>query len=207
MEPTVEQRITTTIAAYDEGARAYKEAYRKVRPMADIRRFTQLADPGALILDVGCGPASDMRALRDAGLKPVGVDISAGVLTEARLLLPKDPIVRAPYDRLPFRTQVFGGMWMNAAFAHLPRGAWPAAFAELLGFVAHGPVYFSCIRGTGDLAPVDDAVLGRIYRSDAREDEVEALLVSHGLRDVQVELRPDPVYDRKRPWVVALGLV
>jgi hypothetical protein len=127
------------------------------------------------------------------------------VLEEARLLLPRTPLVRAPYANLPFRRRVFGGLWMNAALVHLPRGVWREAFATLLGFLEVGPVYFTCIRGSGDLAPVDDAVLGRIYRSDAHEEEVEALLASHGLRDVQVELRPDPVYDRKRPWVVALA--
>jgi SAM-dependent methyltransferase len=205
METTVEERIAASIAAYDENARAYKEAYRKVRPMADIRRFAQLAADGALVLDVGCGPASDMRALRDAGVKPVGVDISLGALIEARLLLPKDPLVRAPYRRLPFRRGVFGGLWLNNSFAHLPRGAWSDAFAEMMSFLDIGPVYFACIRGTGDLSPVDDDVLGRTYRSDATEEEIEAIFASHGLRDIQVEIRPDPVHDRKRPWVVALA--
>jgi hypothetical protein len=31
------------------------------------------------------------------------------------------------------------------------------------------------------------------------------MLQSHGLTDLTVEVRPDPILDRRRPWVVALG--
>lgn len=204
--PGVEdERIAKSIAAYGRNARAYQEHLRHRRPVQDVRRFAQLADRGALVLDVGCGPASDLRSLRDRGLRPVGVDLSFGALQEARLLLPRDPLVQAPYDRLPFRRRVFAGLWMNGSFAHLPRAAWRDSFATLLGYLDKGPVYFACIRGVGDLEPVEDPILGAIYRSDATEDEVEALLASHGVQDLQVELRPDPILDRKRPWVVALG--
>lgn len=201
----MDQRTLTSIAAYDERAGEYQRSLRHRRPVQDVRRFAKLAAPGALVLDVGCGPATDLRALVDAGLHPVGVDLAMGSLQEARLLLPKHPLVRAPYDRLPFVRRSFGGMWMSAAFIHLPRSAWRETFAQLLTYLERGPVYFSCVRGTRDLAEVDDPTLGTVYRSDATEEEVEALLTSHGLRDVQVELRPDPVLDRKRPWVVALA--
>lgn len=204
---SVDERMAASIAAYDENARAFKEMIRGSRPLADVRRFAQLAGDDALVLDAGCGPASDMRALRDAGLRPVGVDISRGALEEARLLLPRDPLVRAPFDRLPFRIRSFGGLWLNAAFAHLPRSAWRDTFTRLLTYLDTGPVYFATIRGRGDLEAVEDPALGPIYRSDAVEEEVEALLSSHGLRDVLVEVRPDPVLDRRRPWVVGLGRV
>lgn len=204
-EPSVEQRIASSIAAYDARAREYKERLRGSRPLADIRRFAQFAEEGALVLDVACGPASDMRPLGDAGLKPVGVDLSWGALEEARLLLPKDPMVQAPFDDLPFRIRSFGGLWMNDSFAHLPREAWRDTFARLLNFLDSGPVYFACVRGDADLEPYEDPVLGRVYRSAAHESEIEALLTSHGLLDVQVEIRPDPFLDRKRPWVVGLG--
>lgn len=201
----MDERTRTSIAAYDRNARAYQESLRRRRPIQDVRRFAQLARPGALVMDVGCGPASDLRALVDAGLHPVGVDLSLGALREARMLLPKHPLVCAPFDQLPFEPRSFGGLWMSAALVHLPRATWREAFAELVRFLERGPVYFSCIRGSRDLEPVEDPALGTVHRSDATEEEVEALLASHGLRDVQVELRPDPALDRKRAWVVAFA--
>ncbi len=203
----MDERTAVSIAAYDEHARAYQERLRRRRPLRDVSRFAALAPAGALVLDAGCGPASDLRALTDMGLKPVGVDLSFGALEEARLLLPKHPLVQAPLDRLPFRERAFRGLWLSAAFVHLPRSEWAPTLSYLLRFVARGPLYFSCVRGSADLEPVDDVVLGRVYRTDASEQEVESLLASQGLRDINVELRPDPLVDRKRPWVVAFARV
>lgn len=201
----MDERTRASIAAYDEHAAAYQQAFRLKRPVADVRRFGDLAERGCLVLDAGCGPATDLRVLADLGVHPVGLDLSMGALQHARMLLPRHPLVRAPLQDPPFRPRSFGGLWLSSAFSHLPRGQWRAVFAALLETLDTGPVYLSCYRGTADMEPVDDPVLGRTWRSQATEDEVEALLASHGLQDVQVEVRPDPIVDRRRPWVVALG--
>lgn len=201
----LDERTLQSVAAYDEHARAYQEALRLKRPVADVRRFAAFADRGDLVLDVACGPASDLRLLRDAGLHPVGVDLSLGALREARMLLPRHPLVQAPLHRLPFRSHAFRGLWCSGAFTHLPRDAWRSTFVGLLDLLDDGPVYFSCLRSTDDLEPYHDEVLGPLHVSGASEEEVEALLGSHGIRDLTVEVRPDPVLDRRRPWVVALG--
>lgn len=204
---SVDERTTASIAAYDTHAAAYQQALRLRRPVADVRRFAEMLRRGDLVLDVGCGPATDLRLLRDIGAHPVGVDLSFGALQVARMLLPYHPLVQAPIDRLPFRTGVFGGLWISGGFNHLPRRSWSATFGYLLTFVGQGPVYLACRRGQHDLAEVDDPVLGAIYESGALEDEIDALMRSHGLVDVSVEVRPDPIHDRRRPGVVGLGRV
>lgn len=201
----LDERTWASIAAYDEHAAAYQDAFRLKRPIADARRFGDLADRGCLVLDVGCGPAVDLRVLADLGVQPVGLDLSLGALRHARMLLPRHPLVQAPMDDPPFVSGSFGGLWMSSAFTHLPRAQWRPTFATLLTMLGAGPVYFSCYRGTDDMAAVEDPLLGAIHRSQATEGEVEALMASHGLQDVQVDVRPDPIVDRRRPWVVALG--
>lgn len=205
MVTSLDARTLKSIAAYDEHAREYQETLRRRRPLADVRRFAAFTTRGDLVLDAGCGPANDLRLLRDIGVHPVGADLSQGALSEARMLLPRHPLVRAPLHDLPFKPKVFGGLWLSGSFNHLPRSQWRDTFAHLMSLLDHGPVYFSCVRGTADLAEVDEPVLGTVYRSDATEEEVEALLGSHGLEDLQVEVRPDPLLDRRRPLVVALG--
>lgn len=205
MADELDPRTRQAIAAYDEHAGAYQRSLRLRRPVADVRRFADLAARDDLVLDAGCGPATDLRLLRDAGVHPVGLDLSVGALAEARMLLPRHPLVRAPLHDPPFRPRSFRGLWLSSAFTHLPRGAWRDTFAALLALVEHGPVYLSALRGTRDLAPVADPVLGDVHVSEVTEDEVTALFASHGLTDVTVEVRPDPVLDRRRPWVVALG--
>lgn len=201
----LDERTRASIAAYDEHARPYQESLRLKRPVADVRRFAAFAERGDLVLDAGCGPANDLRLLRDAGVHPVGVDLALGALREARMLLPRHPLVQAPLDRLPFPPRSFGGLWLSGSFDHLPRSAWRPTFATLLDLLGSGPVYLSCVRGTADLAAVDDPVLGEVFVSGATEAEVRALLTSHGVTDLTVEVRPDPILDRRRPLVVALG--
>jgi SAM-dependent methyltransferase len=201
----LDERTLASVAAYDEHAREYQEALRLKRPVADVRRFADRARRGDLVLDGGCGPANDLRLLRDAGVHPVGVDLSAGALHEARMLLPRHPLVRAPLHDLPFAPRSFGGLWLSGSFTHLPRSVWRETFIGLLELLATGPVYFACYRGSADLERLEDPVLGPVYVSAASESEIEGLFAAGGLRDVTVEVRPDPIHDRRRPWVVALG--
>lgn len=201
----LDPRTRDAIELYDKHAREYQETLRRKRPVADLRRFAAFTTRGDLVLDAGCGPASDLRLLRDAGVHPVGVDLARGALTEARMLLPRHPLVVAPLQRLPFKPRSFGGLWLSGSFNHLPQREWEPTFAHLMSLLDTGPVHFSCILGERDLAPVEDPILGRIHRTDATEEVVASLMASHGLQDLQVSLRPDPLLERKRPWVVGLG--
>lgn len=201
----LDKRTRASIQAYGDNAREFQRALRQRRPIQDVRRFTTMAGEGALVMDVGCGPANDLRALMDAGLHPVGVDLAFGALEEAHLLLPRTPVVQAPYENLPFKVHVFGGLWFNGAFNHLPRDEWPDMFGRIMGYLDNGPVYFACVQGTADLRPVDHPVLGRVFVSEATEGEIQKMFTTYGLEDVHIELRPDPLFDRKRMWVVAIG--
>lgn len=203
----LDERTLASIVAYDEHARAYQESLRLRRPVADVRRFAARANRGDLVLDAGCGPANDLRLLRDAGVHPVGLDLSLGALREARMLLPRHPLLQAPLHDPPLRDRSFGGLWLSGGLTHLPRAAWRSAFARLLELVDTGPVYVSALRGTADLEPDDDPVLGRVYTSSVTEAELDALCRSHGLSELTVEVRPDPIRDRARLWVVALGVL
>ena len=200
-----DERTRLAIAAYGPVAREYREQVRLRRPVADVRRFAAFARRDDLVLDVGCGPANDLRVLRDAGLHPVGIDLSFGALSEARVLLPRHPLVYADFEDPPFLERSFGGLWMSGAFAHLPRERWRDTLARLLRLVGSGPVDFTCHRGRADLERFNDPLLGEVHVSAAMEDEVEALLRSLGIIDLSVDVRPDLRLDRRVPWVVALG--
>jgi SAM-dependent methyltransferase len=198
-------RTLEAVALYDKFAVEYQAALRRKRPVADLRRFAAMTTRGDLVLDAGCGPATDLRLLRDAGVHPVGVDLSRAALSEARMLLPRHPLVVAPIQQLPFKARSFGGLWLSGSFNHLRRDEWASTFTHLIGLLDRGPVHFSCILGDRDLGAVEDPTLGRVHRTDATEQQVMDMMASHGLRDLQVSLRPDPILERRRPWVVGLG--
>ncbi len=57
---------------------------------------------GWRVLDVGCGPGRHAVALEEAGLAPIGLDLSAALLRRARMAT-SAPLVRADMRRLPVR--------------------------------------------------------------------------------------------------------
>lgn len=202
----LDPRTRAAVSVYDEHAGAYQQALRLKRPQADVRTFSQSLARGTLVLDAGCGPANHLRLLRDAGAHPIGLDLSHGALREARLLLPRDGLVEASVTEPPFDERTFGGLWCAGGLNHLPRDRWRATFATLVGLVESGPVFLSCLRGSADLAEVDDPILGPVPTSAATEDEITSMLEERGLSDLRVELRPGPLLGRRRPMVAAHAL-
>jgi hypothetical protein len=169
-----------------------------------VRRFGAFARRGDLVLDAGCGPANDLRLLRDAGVHPVGVDLSLGALREARMLLPRHPLVRRRCTTCRSGSARSGGCGcrVRSPTCRAPPGGHlrrPAALPR------RGPVYLSCYRGTQDLDPVDDPCSARCSSPEAVEAEVESLLASHGLRGPHRRGATGSDPRPSRPWVVALG--
>lgn len=201
----LDPRTLTSVAAYDQHAEAYQQAFRMSRRNTDVRRFADMAERDTVVLDVACGPASDLRLLSDVALHPIGVDLSLGALKFARLLQPRTGLIQAAIHDIPVKPKSVGGLWMSSAFTHLPRAQWRETFSALLGHLKAGPVYFSCYLGQADMEELSDQVLGTVHRSQATEDEVEGMFLGHGIKEVQIDIRPDPIVGRRRPWVVALG--
>ena len=201
----LDPRTRASVAAYGPNAQAYQAAFRRSRPTSDLRRFADRAERGRIVLDLGCGPANDLRMLSDIGLHPIGVDLSLGALQFARVLQPRQGLLNAALHDIPVKDGCAGALWMSSSFTHLPRAQWAPTFAAVLTKLDHGPVYFSCYRGEADMEPIDDQLLGEVHRSQATEDEIERMFLAHGFQDLSIEIRPDPLVDRRRPWVVALG--
>lgn len=201
----LDPRTRRSIEAYDDAAKEYQLRLRRHRPLADIKRFTSGLERGTVVLDAGCGPANDLRLLRDHGCHPIGLDLSAGALAYAQVLLPRDGLVRGPLEDPPFAEGGFGGLWCNGGLTHTPRDQWRSVFTQLLRTVGSGPVMLSAYRGTVDMVEVTDEVLGPIHVSAATEDELAGMFEERGLVDVRIEVRPDPLHGRRRPTVVVHG--
>lgn len=72
--------------------------------------------PGDRVLDVACGTGDFCRELETAGLRPIGIDFSAGMLAAART---NAPLVRTDALVLPFHDSTFEGLTCGFALRNL----------------------------------------------------------------------------------------
>jgi len=75
---------------------------------------------GSPILDAGCGTGEFSLFISSLGFTPIGVDISATAVAQARLRCPGTRFeVASPETRLPFIDEEFAAVWCSEVLEHL----------------------------------------------------------------------------------------
>jgi SAM-dependent methyltransferase len=110
------------------------------------------------ILDAGCGPGRDSKWFHERGFQVIGVDLSAGMLAEARRRVPDVEFRQADLRQLDFPDGSFDGIWCCASLLHLPRADVPWVLASFRRLLDHGYLYLAVKAGHGD--EVEERVYG-----------------------------------------------
>jgi len=174
-----------TLAAYAAGADRYLEHWNsgrlyRIPPL--IEKWTDHLPKGALILDLGCGPAQDSRYLRKEGFRPVALDGVWPFLLHARRRARRLPLVMADMESLPFRSEVFDAIWAAASLIHLPKNKLYAVLIALQELTKSGGKFgatFAHGKGEGFLA--QGWIPGR-YFSYWKKHELAQVLSDAGWR-------------------------
>ncbi len=156
---------------------------------------------GMHVLDIACGPGHLSAAAALRGAHPVGIDLSEGMLAEARRANPGVPFRSGDAEQLPFADGHFDAAFAGFVFNHLPNPE--RAAAEAVRVARHGaqvaisvwdrPERTRLIGLLGDAleAVGADRNAGRPPGPDsfrfATDAELEALLEGAGLDGVRAD--------------------
>ena len=125
----MDERSRATERAYDHAAHDFADrtAHRSDMAAAFFERLLANVPPGALVVDLGCGPGHDVRRLIQAGHATIGVDRSPALLHKCPDGTGK---VRGDLRSLPLRDGSVGALWCSAALHHIDRLDIDATFAD-----------------------------------------------------------------------------
>jgi SAM-dependent methyltransferase len=129
-------RMDPVRTSYDAVARRYAEEIAGELAAKPVDRalyalFADLVGAGAPVGDVGCGPGHVTGYLAGLGLRPVGVDLSSGMVAVARERYPALDFTVGSFLALPVQDGAWAGVVAPYSMIHLDATERVAAWTEL----------------------------------------------------------------------------
>ena len=133
-----------TLDDYNRQAAAFRDATRDhdVRQNLDALLGRLEGNPPFTILDFGCGPGRDLRALTALGQVAVGLDGAPNFVAMARELSGCE-VWQQDFFALALPPACFDGIFANASMQHVPRAELPRVLRELRDALKPRGVFFA----------------------------------------------------------------
>jgi SAM-dependent methyltransferase len=154
----------TQIDYYEKNADEYCRSTVELDMSRIYQRFLHELNPGAHILDAGCGSGRDSKAFLQRGYVVTAFDGSPQMADFAsKCTGQKCHVIR--FQNLKFEDQ-FDAVWACASLLHVPKGEMENVFRRLVvGLKPGGIMYASFIQGEGERVSAD----GGLYNSYTTE--------------------------------------
>jgi SAM-dependent methyltransferase len=156
----------------------------------DVYLFDQLLkgrfDPGARLLDAGCGSGRNLVYFLREGFDVCGVDTSPGAVAQVRLLAralapnsPEENFRQEPVEAMSFADESFDAV-LSSAVLHFARDEahWLAMVREMWRVLKPGGIFFSRLSSTDGVEDFLEPLGGRRFRLPGG---VEWLLADEGM--------------------------
>lgn len=131
--------------AYDLACEVYarefvNELNHKPADVELLRQFASRVGAGGLVLDLGCGPGHTTAHLASLGLRPIGIDLSPGMIAKATSLFPNVEFTVGDFFQLRDPDSSVNGILAFYCIVHLSADELEAAFTEMLRVLRSGGV-------------------------------------------------------------------
>ncbi len=130
-DPTNSTRESYNRLAEEYTRRIADELRHKPLDRELLDRFAKQTRGRGDVCDMGCGPGHVARYLRDAGLSVFGLDLSPGMLEQARKLNPDIPFREGNMLALDLPDATLAGVAAFYAIVNIPRQSLPSVFREI----------------------------------------------------------------------------
>jgi SAM-dependent methyltransferase len=188
--------------------RIYDELRQKPLDRALLARFAQEVGTG-LVCDIGCGPGHVTKYLRGLGVNVFGLDLSPGMLKQARRLNPEIKFEEGNMLSLPFPEKKLNAIVAFYSICNLPEKFLPQAFREMHRVLKPTGVLFLAFHA-GDETLHNNELWGKKISMDFflyEPASIRILLENSGFSMVDVILRepyaPEVEHQSRRAYLFA----
>jgi ubiquinone/menaquinone biosynthesis C-methylase UbiE len=195
--------------AEEYARRLFNELQHKPFDRELLNRFAAEVKGLGDVCDMGCGPGHVARYLRDAGVAVFGLDLSAGMLEQARKLNPDIPFREGNMMALDVPDDSLAGITAFYSIVNIPKESLPSALREMERVLKPGGQVFLAFH-IGDGVTGEDELWGHPISMDFffyQPTEIQRHLEAAGLavEDV-IEREPYPPqleYQSRRAYIFA----
>jgi ubiquinone/menaquinone biosynthesis C-methylase UbiE len=120
MTDELQIEASKTIDWYNQNAKEYADKNSGRARHNQIQKFLNLLPDTPVVVDIGCGPGRDTSILSKNNCKVLGLDLSEGLINEAKKRYPKINFILADMTNVPLENCSVDGVWANASLLHLP---------------------------------------------------------------------------------------
>jgi len=124
--------------AEEYARRIFSELHHKPLDRQLLNRFAAQVRGRGKVCDMGCGPGHVARYLHDAGVRVFGLDLSPGMLEQARRLNPDIPFREGNMMALNLQKETLAGIAAFYAIVNIPKESLSQVFREIERVLKHG---------------------------------------------------------------------
>jgi ubiquinone/menaquinone biosynthesis C-methylase UbiE len=170
ISPLNDDPINSIRKSYDRLAEEYTrrisdELQHKPLDRQLLDRFAKQTNGRGEVCDMGCGPGHIARYLHEAGASVFGLDLSPGMLEQARKLIPDIPFREGNMLSLDVSDETLAGIAAFYAIVNIPKPSLPKVFREFLRVLRPNGLLLLAFH-TGDQVLHEDELWGQKISMD-----------------------------------------
>ena len=197
----LERIVSETLAHYEERAEDFWRGTRDHDVRQNIEALLRHIEGKApfTILDLGCGPGRDLKAFRDLGHAPVGLEAAPSFAAMARSHSGCE-VLEQDFLKLDLPAGKFDGIFANASLFHVPGQELARVLGELRAALKPRGVLFSS-NPRGDNS--EGWNRGR-YGAYWDYETWSRFLKEAGFTELEHYYRPAGLPREQQPWLASL---